>query len=145
MSGPAVRPARPEDAAAIAAIAAVRRFAAAWSKAALEAEPSRPDAICLVVADAEVRGYALARVVYDECRLLDLAAREDAKGWGRALLQALVAAASRRGCRRLTWEVSAANTRALSFYARAGAAVVGRRPKFYNDGSDAVLMDLTLP
>jgi ribosomal protein S18 acetylase RimI-like enzyme len=40
--------------------------------------------------------------------------------------------------------VSDKNAGARAFYEALGLRVVGRRPKFYNDGSDAVLMDLIL-
>jgi ribosomal-protein-alanine N-acetyltransferase len=141
MSGPEVRPASAGDLDAVAAIAK-RKFAAGWSRAALAGELGRPDSIFLVVPS---RAYALARVVEDDCRLLDIAAESDGAGGGRALLAELARAAKARGCAKLSLEVSALNARALSFYTKAGAKVVGRRPKFYNDGSDAVLMDLDIP
>lgn len=140
MSAVAVRPAVASDLAAVARIG-TRRFAAGWSLTELGTELGRPDSIFLVVPE---RGYALARVVEAECRLLDLAASADGGGLGRALLAALGLAAKSRGCEKISFEVSAANARALDFYGKAGAKVVGRRPKFYYDGSDAVLMDLDL-
>jgi ribosomal protein S18 acetylase RimI-like enzyme len=142
-SSPLVRPARPYDAGEIAEIAK-RPRAAAWSREAYAAEAGRPDSIFLVADDGKAIGYAVARLVEDEAQLLDLAAAEDGRGTGRALWAALAAAARARGAAKLTLEVSSANSRALLFYKRAGAHVVGKRPKFYNDGSDAVLMDLTL-
>lgn len=141
MSVPAVRPAAAGDLDVVAAIGR-RRFAAGWSRDALGSEIGRPDSIFLVVPD---HGYALARVVGRDCRLLDLAAASDGTGCGRALLSALTLAAKARGCVKVSLEASAANARALVFYAKAGAKVVGSRPKFYNDGSDAVLLDLDLP
>lgn len=136
-----VRPAKVGDVATIFALALSRPFTAKWTAAALIEELSRPDSIFLVVPG---QGYTFARVVDEECRLLDIAAAADGGGCGRALLAGLASAAKARGCAKLSFEVSAANARALAFYGKAGAEVVGRRPKFYNDGSDAVLMDLTL-
>jgi len=141
MSGPEVSRATAAHLDEVAAIGA-RPFAAGWSREALAAELERPDSIFLV---APGRGYALARVAGAECALLDLAAAEDGRGAGRALFSALTLAAKARGCARLTFEASALNTRALDFYAKAGARIVGRRPKFYYDGSDAVLLDLDIP
>lgn len=141
MSGLEVRPAAAGDLDSVAEIGA-RPFAAAWRRSALAAELERPDSIFLVVPG---RGYALARVSGGECALLDLAAASDGGGVGRALLAALAAAAKSRGCSRISFEASASNARALDFYERAGARVVGRRPKFYYDGSDAVLLDLDIP
>lgn len=141
---PHVRPARGFDVGEVTAIAAARPHAARWSRDAYAAEAERTDSIFLVADDGAVLGYAVARVFEAEVQLLDLAAAADGQGTGRALWAALAAAARARGAARLTLEVSAANSRALLFYKRAGAGVVGRRAKFYNDGSDAVLMDLPL-
>jgi [ribosomal protein S18]-alanine N-acetyltransferase len=141
---PLVRPARPFDIGEVAEIAQ-RPGAAHWSREAYAAEAERTDAIFLVADDGTVAGYAVARLFEDEAQLLDIAAAQDGAGAGRALWTALLSAAKTRGASKLTLEVSSANSRALLFYKRAGAHVVGRRPKFYNDGTDAVLMDVALP
>ena len=143
MSVPVVRPARSFDMGEIEALAK-RPFAAAWSRQAYTDEAERTDSIFLVADDGTVRGYALARVFEGESQLLDLAVLEDGRGVGRTLWSALTHAAHSRGCRKVTLEVSEKNSRAQHFYRRAGAKVVGRRPKFYNDGSDAILMDFPL-
>lgn len=140
MNGLEARPATPADAESVFALAQARPYTAKWSVAALAEEAARPDSIFLVMPG----GYALARIVEDDCRLLDIAAAADGEGRGRALLAGIKNAAKLHGCVKLSLEVSAANGRALSFYAKAGARVVGRRPKFYYDGADAVLMDLDL-
>ncbi|MDD5304376.1 MAG: N-acetyltransferase [Elusimicrobia bacterium] len=146
MNDLAVRPAETGDIEAIAALAQARPYTAKWSARELSYELDRLDSVFLVGGAAgKVRGYALARVAEKDCLLLDLAAASDGGGCGRALMSALTRAAMARGCARISFEVSAANERALAFYAKAGAHVVGRRPKFYNDGSDAVLMDLNIP
>jgi len=141
MNALVVRPASAGDVATIFALALSRPFTAKWTATALLEELARPDSIFLV---APGRGYAFARVVDGDCRLLDIAASSDGGGFGRALLAELSRAAKARGCAKISFEVSAANARALSFYEKAGAEVVGRRPKFYYDGADAVLMDLKL-
>ncbi|OGR45913.1 MAG: hypothetical protein A2X40_00985 [Elusimicrobia bacterium GWC2_65_9] len=143
MSVPVVRPARSFDMDSVAAIAR-RPFAAGWSREAYAEEAERTDSIFLVADDGVVRGYAMARVFEEEAQLLDLAAAEDGRGLGRTLWAALAAAARSRGCRKLTLEVSQMNTRALHFYRRAGTSIAGRRPNFYKDGSDAILMDFPL-
>ena len=140
---PLVRPARPFDIGEVAEIAK-RPGAALWSRESYAAEAERTDSLFLVADDGTVAGYAVARLFGDEAQLLDIAAAKDGEGAGRALWAALLAAAKARGAAKLTLEVSSANSRALLFYKRAGAHVVGRRPKFYDDGSDAVLMDLAL-
>ena len=44
----------------------------------------------------------------------------------------------------VTLEVSAANKAALALYFSLGFVEVGRRAKYYPDGTDAVLMDLKI-
>lgn len=139
-----VRLAAASDIGWIAELAESRLFTAKWSREALAAELARPDSLFLAVDDAAARGYALARLFEDEARLVDIASAEDGKGCGRTLFEALRVAARDRECRRITLDVSVANARALAFYEKAGAKVVGRRKKFYNDGSDALLMDRNL-
>ena len=140
---PVVRPARSFDMGEIETLAR-RPFAAAWSRQAYTDETERTDSIFLVADDGTVRGYALARVFQGEAKLLDLAVVEDGRGVGRALWSALGQAARDRGGRKITLEVSQMNSRAQRFYRCSGAKVVGRRPKFYNDGSDAILMDFLI-
>jgi ribosomal protein S18 acetylase RimI-like enzyme len=143
-----IRNARPLDASEVAEIAK-RTGAARWSREAYAAEAERADSLFLVAEDgtikAEVFGYAVVRLVEEDAQLLDFASAADGRGIGLAMWRALAFSARTRGAKKLTLEVSAANSRALLFYKRAGASVVGRRPKFYNDGSDAVLMDFILP
>jgi len=140
---PHVRPCRSYDVAEVAEIAK-RPRAARWSREAYAAELERPDSIFLVADNGTVCGYAVARLLDETASLLDFAAAADGCGTGRALWSALAAAARARGAAKLTLEVSSANSRALLFYKRAGALVVGRRAKFYNDASDAILMDFIL-
>ncbi len=141
MNAIAVRRATAADLDGVRALALARRFTARWSRADLAAELERKESIFLV---AEGGGYALARVEAGEARLLDLAAPKDGSGAGRALWTALLAAAKDAGAERLTFECSARNARALAFYEAAGASVVGSRKKFYDDGSDAVLLDVAI-
>ncbi len=143
MKSPVIRPAQRFDVEEIVKIGE-RPFAAHWSRQAYADEISRRDSIFLVADDGGTRGYLVARCDHDRLDLLDIAAGEDGRGIGRALWTALIAAARSRGAATIALEVSDANTRAKLFYARAGAKVVGRRPKFYNDGSDAILMDYPL-
>ncbi len=93
-----------------------------------------------------VGGYFVLRKVHPEAQLVDLAVRpaDRGQGIGSALLAAAAQAARGWDCSKITLEVSAANESALALYLRTGLLVVGSRRKFYNDGSDAILMDLPL-
>ena len=86
----------------------------------------------------------MALKVISEAQLVDIAVRDTGRGIGKSLLDHLEIAARGWGCEKITLEVSAGNERAFRLYCRAGYEVVGRRLKFYNDGSDAILMDRLL-
>jgi ribosomal-protein-alanine N-acetyltransferase len=125
-------------------LAAVRSLTA-WTRRGLAAELERDDALFAVVTDDDgVAGYAVARFVERECRLLDIVVVEDGLGLGRALWDFIVQEARARGAAVLNFEVSEKNRRAWNFYIAAGAKEVGWRPKFYPDGAAAVLMDYDL-
>ena len=144
MSAPRARPAADGDVARVAALAAARPFTARWSEASLRYELGREDSVFLVLEGGALLGYALARLVDDEARLVDFASAADRSGAGAALWRALGDEARRRGAKRITLEVSERNAAARAFYANAGARETGRRRRFYPDGSDALLLDAPL-
>jgi len=95
-------------------------------------------------------GFALWRVLPPEAELLTIVVAPEARGHGigAALLRDGIAQAAARGVARVFLEVEAANTAALSLYARVGFARDGHRKSYYRhrDGSksDAILMSCAL-
>ncbi|MCW3474635.1 GNAT family N-acetyltransferase [Limobrevibacterium gyesilva] len=87
-------------------------------------------------------GLVLARIAADEAEILTLAVAPPARrqGRARALLDAAAGRAAAAGARALYLEVSTANAPALALYAAAGFVEVGRRPRYYADGSDALVL-----
>jgi ribosomal-protein-alanine N-acetyltransferase len=104
-----------------------------------------PRTLFHVLDDGVVRGYAVFKLVAPEAQLVDLAMDPSAlrRGLGRTLLEESFALLRREGFHRATLEVSRDNFPARRLYEGLGFAVVGRRQKFYNDGSDAILMDFS--
>lgn len=141
-----IRPATPADLDAIAAIEASWPSAPGWTKEQFAAEIGSLRALFLVAEEDGLLGHALCWNVPPEAQLFTIAVAKSAarRGVGAALLAALARAARAAGLTRLTLEVSQRNAPARALYAKAGFRVVGRRPKFYNDGADALLMDLLL-
>jgi len=118
-----------------------------WTRRQFEAEVYGPASLFLVAEDDKgLAGYAVVWNVPPEAQLLNIAVApaRARKGVARELLQALSILARGMGCVVMTLDVSERNAPARALYAKLGFRVVGRRPKFYNDGSDAVLMDLSL-
>ncbi|TPG60631.1 GNAT family N-acetyltransferase [Roseomonas nepalensis] len=95
----------------------------------------------------EPAGFVLARAAAGEAEVLTLAVDPAAQraGLGGALLGAAVAEVARRGASALFLEVSERNAPARALYARAGAAQVGLRRRYYPDGSDALVLRITPP
>ena len=113
----------------------------AWSEAALAVQLQAPGGFGLV---APAGGFALARVIVDEAELLTLAVLPGMRrqGVGSALVRAVAAEAAGRGAAHLFLEVSERNCAARALYAAVGFTQVGRRRRYYPDGSDALLLRL---
>lgn len=88
------------------------------------------------------QGFGLARVAADEAEILTLAVAPAARrqGLARALLAAMAARAAGAGAAALFLEVGVGNAAARALYVGAGFACVGRRARYYADGTDALLL-----
>jgi ribosomal-protein-alanine N-acetyltransferase len=91
-------------------------------------------------------GVLLARVTAGEAEILTLAVAPAVRRQGRALalLNAAVARAHGAGARTLFLEVGAGNEAAKALYAGAGFVEIGRRLRYYANGSDALVLRLGL-
>ena len=91
-------------------------------------------------------GMLLARVAADEAEVLTLAVLPALRrqGLGRALLQAAMAEARRRGAASMTLEVAVDNVAARDLYTSAGFTQVGRRRRYYANGADALVLRVGL-
>jgi ribosomal-protein-alanine N-acetyltransferase len=89
-----------------------------------------------------VDGYVGLYAVPPEAdvQTIGVAPRSQGRGLGRALLDALVEEAARRGCTQLFLEVRVDNEAALRLYERAGFEHSGRRTGYYGPGVDALVL-----
>lgn len=69
----------------------------------------------------------------------------EGRGIARAMLDELVAEAARRGADSVMLEVSSTNPRAQKLYDRYGFEHIHTRRRYYRDGSDGLIMRLSLP
>lgn len=110
----------------------------------------KPDTASCFVAEGrgELLGYCLIlfRTTARSARLYSIAVQGQAQGRGvaRALLAAAEREARLKGKARMRLEVRADNGTALRLYGTAGYREVGRRPDYYEDDGEAVLMDKPL-
>jgi len=118
-----------------------------WAREHFEAElGSERSVLCVLEERGKILGYASMKLVAPEAQVFNVAVRTDAvrRGVGKALLRHLHEEARKAGCVTGVLEVSERNAPALGLYAGFGYRVVGRRPKYYNDGATALLMEATL-
>lgn len=130
----------PEDAPALAALHAASFPAqAAWGADAIGMMLGLPGAFALW---RPGEGFVLARAAGGEAEIVTLAVVPAARrrGLGAALMTGAMAVAVARGASALFLEVAEANAAALALYRSLGFVEVGRRPRYYADGADALVL-----
>jgi ribosomal-protein-alanine N-acetyltransferase len=93
--------------------------------------------------EEEVVGYAGLWKMSDEAHVttVGVRARDQGKGYGHALMAALIQRAYQLGSRWLTLEVRPSNEVAVKLYEKFGFKVIGRRRGYYTDNNeDAIVM-----
>jgi ribosomal-protein-alanine N-acetyltransferase len=141
-----VRPARAAECGRLAALLRAS-FPEGWSAASLAALLASGRGGLLVAEDAQgPAGVLVAERVVDELHVHALAVAESSRrrGVGAALLAAALADARGAGLARVHLELRVSNRAALALYRRFGFRPVGRRPRYYAGGEDALLLDLHL-
>jgi ribosomal-protein-alanine N-acetyltransferase len=143
-----MRPMRPEDATAIAAVDAACIGSAHWPAAAYTIE----DASLLrgwvapsgrATPDNAIAGFIAVRCVADEMEILNLAVAPESRRQGVAtqLFEEALQYARLHGVRRVYLEVRETNASALAFYAARGLEPTGRRTRYYtNPVEDALVL-----
>lgn len=93
-----------------------------------------------------VVGHAITSIVFEVAELQRIAVTvgQRRRGHAAALLDAVRAEATGKGAERLLLEVRDTNAGALAFYKRAGFAEIDRRPRYYSDGTTAIILEIEL-
>ncbi len=96
--------------------------------------------------DGRVVGYASATLRGKAGHLVSIAVLPEFRrlGIGKALLKALLERLREAGARSVTLEVSVRNKAAINLYLKMGFKAVGKITRYYQDGSDAIIMELSL-
>jgi len=127
----------------VAPLAAIHAMAfpphEAWGEDAIALQLAMPGVLGLLHARG---GMILIRVTEDEAEVLTLAVAPEARrqGVAGALLAAAMAAARAQAARTMVLEVAIGNAAARALYERAGFVEAGRRPRYYADGGDALIL-----
>lgn len=96
--------------------------------------------------EGKLIGYAVLMQGVDDAELLGIgiATEQQRQGWGRQLLQAMLALARQLGRQRVVLEVRASNLAAIALYQSLGFIEIGLRRDYYpveNSGrEDAILL-----
>ena len=120
-----------------------------WSRAAFEGSLKIGHSFLLLQDDETLLGVAVSMQIFDEAELLTIAVDPSyqGQGYGKLLLNELLARLARNGAQRLFLEVRVSNTRAHSLYLGAGFEEISRRKGYYptRDGrEDAIVMEKLL-
>jgi tRNA threonylcarbamoyl adenosine modification protein YeaZ/ribosomal-protein-alanine acetyltransferase len=137
-----MRPMKPEDLEIVSEMENAS-YTDPWSKAGFEDGLKDNNYLSVVMEDTTgVVGYAVAVLSGEEADLVKITIdeKERAKGYGRKLLELIMAELHNRGARNVTLEVRASNEPAIALYEHAGFVSEGVRPGFYsNPKEDAVI------
>ncbi len=138
-----IRPARAEDADALATLERDAFASDAWSLAQVQSELAGSTRQVLVAeSDGHTIGYAAIAVAGDVADLtrIVVTASHRRSGIASELLAALHEAARDAGAKRILLEVAETNVDALAFYDARGYVEISRRRGYYLNGDDAVVL-----
>jgi [ribosomal protein S18]-alanine N-acetyltransferase len=140
----AIEPMREEDSPTIQAIEK-EIFLTPWPKNAYHRELSqnRQASYMVMREDGEIVGYGGLWKVFHESHVttIGVRAKDQRKGYGRALFAALIQRSYALGARWITLEVRPSNDHAIRLYEAFGFKAIGRRRGYYTDnGEDALIM-----
>ena len=94
----------------------------------------------------EIIGIYVVQIIIDEAQInyFSIKQKYRQKGYGSNLMSYLIKQCKKSSLKRLLLEVSDTNSIAEVFYSKFKFFTVGRRNKYYKDGSDAVLKEKIL-
>ncbi|MFK4638394.1 ribosomal-protein-alanine N-acetyltransferase [Paenarthrobacter histidinolovorans] len=120
----------------------------AWPLQMFFDELAQPETRRYVVAEAaeEIVAYAGLMCIEPiaDVQTIAVVPEFEGRGIGSAVLAELIAEARRRHAADVLLEVRADNPRAQQLYVRFGFEQIHVRPRYYRDGTDALIMRLTL-
>lgn len=137
-----IRPAIFEDSASVAKLEEMC-FSSPWSESAI-LETMSGETSCFLVAECDgvVCGYIGAYSVADEGYITNVAVDVNKRrcGIGQALAECLIEEGRKRKLAFWTLEVRESNTAARTLYEKIGFEIVGKRPRFYTNPTEAAVL-----
>ncbi|MCQ2582054.1 MAG: ribosomal protein S18-alanine N-acetyltransferase [Alphaproteobacteria bacterium] len=92
---------------------------------------------------ASKNAFMVYRCVADECELILIGVAPDYRrtGTATALMTLIEKESKKQSVKKIFLEVSSTNTPAINLYKKMGYNNIGIRKKYYEDGSDAIVME----
>jgi len=118
-----------------------------WTKKQWESEFNKNGSkVVAILLKNKFIGIYVVQTIIDETQINYFSIKEKfrRKGYGTYLMRYLIKECEKLNIKKLLLEVSEANIIAEVFYSKFGFLNVGRRKKYYKDGSDAVLKEKIL-
>lgn len=145
MSGVVLRRMTWEDLPAVLAIERATFPHDAWSEGMFReelADQPRTRHYVVAVREGKIVGYAGLAVAGDQADVQTIAVLEEHQGTGIGgrMLSELLTEARHRGAEKIFLEVRADNPRARGVYTHFGFEEIGVRRRYYDDGTDAIMM-----
>ena len=94
----------------------------------------------------KIIGYICGEIILNKGHVISIAVKREYRGLGvgSRLLNGFIDYAKNNGADRVYLEVSVKRFDAIKFYRKFGFKVVSKISKYYNDGSDAYIMELRI-
>jgi ribosomal-protein-alanine N-acetyltransferase len=100
-----------------------------------------PQGFFVAEVEGKVVGYAVGALIHGRGHVMSLAVHPHyrRRGIATALMKTLEEALTSKGATELRLEVREDNVEAAAFYEKLGYRAVGRRSRYYSDGSSAIV------
>ena len=118
-----------------------------WTLKQWESELSKDTLIAFaIVNEYKIIGVCISQILFNQAELNYLALHPHfkRKGYGKALMNALISKCIKSKVKKIILEVSVKNISAISLYDYLGFETTGIRRNYYKDGSDALLKEKKL-
>jgi ribosomal-protein-alanine N-acetyltransferase len=121
-----------------------------WTKEQFYEELNKPYSRFLVLTDDEtdslIAGYIVYWIMFDEAHILNVTIDTEWRGLGFAkkLVRTVINESLKKNLKRVFLEVRKSNLGAINLYQSLGFYIDHIKPKFYDDGEDALFMVLIL-
>ncbi len=115
-----------------------------WNFENLKSELSSENSKFVVATiDEEIVGFAGIKTVLDEACIMNIAVKKSFRrqGIAKLLLNSIENICTKNSIKSLNLEVNENNFAAINLYKKTGFHTIGKRPKYYDNKDDAILME----